>query len=564
MDNRITQILGDKKSASAVNTNTFINVQFNNDERLLPPGAINKVIDVSEQFNKERQLCPYYRLSGKINPLISNPLFDLTSKDSKHNTWETFNLSLFKIDNTDGSSENLTYTQSITRHLKNVNGWYGYFNPILSGGGANTFFDMEPKRERFAFIKDETNASTKNWELTITYPYTSDTESFLVKNGLFIVDVDEVTVGGVEMVSISIPVKHNLIIGDIVRITGTTKDGDYEVKSVGKNDGSQKEYCFSIDLKLMDFNIGQNSRMIKLYDGIPSVYYFRKFKKIKTKKSNMIKNGDYEISELPFSENIFSDELYHFIFNDEPYIENLTDNLGRPLSELYLTIVKTNSNGIFTTISSGLEVPFLPIYNTGNNSNFLRKIPVIQKIHNVQNWTSQTFESIEKNITIDFNEFYGDVVEYNNITLNEVILSDVNYRFSTVNRETTSSDIVSGPRPEGYYYKAHHLIKIRNFSGYIEEGTEDTLNKPSYATNLGDGRYLWRDLLEIGNTDAQVGVVNYPFLNGKHYIYQNYIFEVKRQDPFDKWDMYYSIFPADPIGNTTNNNFKVNISNNVC
>jgi hypothetical protein len=50
---------------------------------------------------------------------------------------------------------------------------------------------MEPKRERFTFTKDITNVQNqqiKNWEVTITYPYTSDTENFLVKDGLFIVD----------------------------------------------------------------------------------------------------------------------------------------------------------------------------------------------------------------------------------------------------------------------------------------------------------------------------------------------------------------------------------------
>jgi hypothetical protein len=47
-------------------------------------------------------------------------------------------------------------------------------------------------------------------------------------------------------------------------------------------------------------------------------------------------------------------------------------------------------------------------------------------------------------------------------------------------------------------------------------------------------------------------------------MYDNYCFDIKRQDPFDNWDLYFSATPADPIGNTMNNKFKINTSNNVC
>jgi hypothetical protein len=42
------------------------------------------------------------------------------------------------------------------------------------------------------------------------------------------------------------------------------------------------------------------------------------------------------------------------------------------------------------------------------------------------------------------------------------------------------------------------------------------------------------------------------------------VFGLKRQDPFDNWDLYYSKFPADPPGNRTSNNFKTNFANNDC
>lgn len=582
MDRRIKNILGEYKTRESINKDTYLRIEVNNNERLLPPGEINKVLDLSNQFNRERQKCPYYRIQGKINPLISNVLFNVTGNDS----WQSFSTSLFTNNTFDSDKPDLTYEESITKHLKEIDGWHGYFDPRITTGGLCNFFDMEPKRERFSFTLDKTNpapnSSVKNWELTITYPYSADTTHPLIDGGILLVQKEDAILGGRKMTALSVPVFHNLVEGDIVRITGTTKDDDYVVKRVGLDNGDFKKYFFCIDIDPTTINIGSKSRMIKIIDDFPCQYYFRKFKKIKTRTAPVIETDDYEVFKLAFSENIYEDAIEHFVFNEDIDISDLTDNLGRPLSEIYLSIIKTDSNNIFGKISSGIESPYLTFLNTANTNQYLKNIPVIQKIHNVSSAPSQTFTALELDVKVNNSDFYGDVVEYSNINVEEVILSDVYYRFSTVNRETTTNTSVSipstviggqptflsytinSPRPEGYYYKAHHLIKIRDYSNYIEEGDENTYGKPDYSVNLGDGRYLWRDLLEIGSNDVKEKYVNYPFVNGCHYMYNNYCFEVKRQDPFDNWDIYFAKFPADPIGNTMNINFKLNFADNVC
>jgi hypothetical protein len=564
MDNRIRQILGEYKYKEAVNTNTYIPIQINGSERLLPPGEINKVLDVTEQFDYERQACKYYRIIGKINPLISNVLFNTTGTQD---CWEVLSSATFTTNNLNANNASATYAESIKRNLKENNGWYGYNSFPNSTGGFCNFNYMEPKKSRFLFEPDTTNipgSLVKNWELTITYPYSSDTTHKMVISGLSIVDKVQVNVGGVMMTALSVPVFHNLLNGGTIRLRGTNLDGDYEIKRIGLDNGTLKEYYFCIDVDFNTLTLTPNSKMTKLYDGVESVYYFRKFKKIKTKYSSAIQPDDYETYNLAFSQNIFSDDIVQFIFNEDIDITDAVDNLNRPLSELYLTIIKTDSNNIFSRVSSGIEAPILPNFNTGNINTYLKNIPVIQKIHNVPTAPSQTFNALELDVKINNTDYYGDVVEYNVITVNEVVLSDVYYRFNTINRETTGNAIVPGPRPEGYYYKAHHLIRIKNLSSYIEEGVAKTQNMPTYAVNLGDGRFFWRDLLDIGRTDVQTNVVDYPFVNGSHYLYQNYCFSVKRQDPFDNWDLYFSQFPPDPIGNTMNNNFTINSADNVC
>jgi hypothetical protein len=174
----------------------------------------------------------------------------------------------------------LTFEDSITKHLKQLDGWYGFFDPVLRADKLCTYYEMEPKRERFSFIPDINNINSpnipiKNWELTITYPYSSDTKHPMINGGILIVQTENVIVGGKPMTAFSVPVFHNLSEGDFVRLTGTTNDGDYIVKRVGLDNGEQKKYVFCLDIDFTIISINQNSRMVKFLNDIPCEYYFR-------------------------------------------------------------------------------------------------------------------------------------------------------------------------------------------------------------------------------------------------------------------------------------------------
>src|SRR5690606_14222480 len=159
----------------------------------------------------------------------------------------------------------------------------------------------------------------------------------------------------------------------------------------------------------------------RIYLGQPSEYYFRVFKKIKTKETVIIENDDYEIYPLAFSNNIYNDKICQLVINEDLDITNLVDNLNRPLSEIYLTFIKTSSDNMFTNISSGLDMPF--ISEIANNKN----IPDVRRITND---VVNTHVPLEDNITINDDEFIGDVVEYNKYEVKEHVLSHVNHRFN--------------------------------------------------------------------------------------------------------------------------------------
>lgn len=588
---RTQQRLNNETSINTTNTDTFLKINLDGKERLLPPDQINKIVNVGERFNIERQRCKHYRILGTINPTISNVLFNLDNiLNNNLQTWRGFNELLFldtsyPKDSDVADFDDLNYVNSIDTHLTEINGWFGYNEPDKTKPSLRKFYDMEPTRNRFSFIPDIKSFNSqigskpvKNWELTITYPHHSDTGHTMVKGGLMIIEAIPAIVATKSMTAFGVGCLHNLNIGDTVKITGTTGyNGVYNVIRTGLDNGDYKDYYFVVDIPTSG-SIGSNSRMKRMVSDKESDYYFRVFKKIKTIESPMIESDDYETYKLSFSESVYNDPISQFLFNSDIDITDLVDNLGRPLSEIYFTKIKTSSNGLFSKISSGIETPFIPQLKTSGTNTFLQSIPSINLIHNGGLLPFKTHTPLEPQISINDNYFYGDLVEYNMYEVKETVLADVSHRFNTINRETqanfsyidktgptpTLKNIDLGPRQEGYFYKAHELIKIREYSSYIEQGDSSTEGIPSYAVNLGDGRYLWRDLLDIGYNQSDEKPLDYPFLNGCHYMYTNDCFLLRRQDAFDNWGLYYYKFPADPLGERMTDKFTTNTEEDVC
>lgn len=583
MRNKLKYKLRESSSKDDINQDTFLKVGFGSEKRLLPVGEINKVVDVGLEFDKERNKSTIYRLQGTVCPLFSNPLMNVTTRPiidfsitnyaplTNGNGLDIFNIDYFLKDQTSSEAssatftnptggEELTYKKSFRTYLQEKDGWFGFSDPDISKSGFCNFYDIEPTRDRFDLNSSFTrftsvgisnplvpttpsNATNKNWQLTVTYPYDSDDTHHVVKDGLLIISATEVEVGGKPMLALSTSTQHGLENGDRVRLTGMTStyNGDHTVKRLGLDNGDYLANYFVIDVIPTTVGIISTSgRMKRLVSGEPSTYYLRKFKKI-------IKDNDYEMYPLAFSRTIFNDMNYQFVINkdiDVRFDDNgdpIVDNLGRPLSELYITFIKTDSGGMFGPIKSGLDLEFIE----GNMLD--TKISNVRRIHDgPSSWTGFATHATlpnENDIYIDSKDwFYGDVVEYNRFTLRETKLADVLHRFNTVNRENSNtSTIAKGPRREGYLYNPHHLYKIREFSLYIEQGDENTVGIPDYREYLGpdDGRYFWRDLLDIGFYDGEGEELNYPFTNGAHYMHQNICFMTKRQDPFGQYDLYY-------------------------
>ena len=75
------------------------------------------------------------------------------------------------------------------------------------------------------------------------------------------------------------------------------------------------------------------------------------------------------------------------------------------------------------------------------------------------------------------------------------------------------------PQYAGWVYDPLTEYQLQVWSSYIETADPNVLGIPYWAKYI-DGLYFWRDLLSVGyfeDVDQTIGV-DYPFLNGSHYI----------------------------------------------
>lgn len=214
-----------------------------------------------------------------------------------------------------------------------------------------------------------------------------------------------------------------------------------------------------------------------------------------------------QVSRLAFAKNIYTDEVGEIVFTDDIDLSYLKDNLGRPLSEIFLTIVKNNKgykewygfnrdidindsvveySHCFGKITCGFEMSDESTYDSGSNN--IKKINNIEgtdvgyDIHEINGKNEPRFykDGNENNITLDEEEiwfendinFYGDLCYYDNYNAIERHIQSILHRFNTAQRES---------------YKSNYPDRFSTFV-YDDIGSDDydTDNEFSIKSNNSD------------------------------------------------------------------------------
>ena len=262
----------------------------------------------------------------------------------------------------------------------------------------------------------------------------------------------------------------------------------------------------------------------------PTEYLLEKFPNIMKEYQETKNDFDSHIGRLAFSKNIYNDNIAQIVFTDDIDIKVLKDNLNRPLSELYLTIIKNNAGyrewyGKDKNIDTQNEiVEYSHCFGKVNCAFKLSRESIPNKdynnvlmINNIDNTYSRNgldmtyindgdrgdVEDDEiqyepyGNYSGDCN-FYGDLCCYSTVLQDEQSIQMVDFRFNTAQRELTNAykamdyfgaitydEIISDDyddngfkvktytiphavnRREGYYYQPHYKIPIKSFDNTL-------------------------------------------------------------------------------------------------
>ena len=547
---------------------------------------VNKLMDGS-MSNKFNTIEDSFRDNNgnvvKYFPLISNGSNSIVNERKP--------ASLYK------KSTVLSYFDSIDKNLSEENGWFGFVNksivPVknyrikidnkskfytinkcMNDCEAGDFVDMYPDRTMFSFVpkyNEYRKRIEKNWDYCITYPshsantyITYDEESDV--NGILSIKISEIMdyLEYPQNTVFKTAINHNLSQGDYITLSfilnggEVKKTGFIRVVEVGL-EGEDAEHYFSVRTSSILNNLfnAQNRpiafkgiRVRKCEEGAECEYYVRMFSKLKDEDYNS------QVNKLGFAQNAYSDPVAQVLFTEDINTEGLADNLNRPVSELYLTLIKANRGHVewyeeadrqtdkveyshcFGKVTSGFDLP---------DDNAFREYNV-HRIHNINaDWVPESPSAIEDDITIEQNEFYGDIVEFSPVVFRETSLTPVYHRFNTAQRECdneefkdfvfheigkdlydgdeTTADVFSAAQyfdinkvnllPEGYYYKPHYLVKVRDFSEDVSEGYHIPI---TYTAMTSFGNVL--EIQIDKNYYFQAGFTKiylYKNTNGKYY-----------------------------------------------
>ena len=267
-----------------------------------------------------------------------------------------------------------------------------------------------------------------------------------------------------------------------------------------KNADPSKKYYIVNNAYVNFDNAAQNISYKKVVNGIECDYYVRVFSKVPNfKHASGDTSNEYEIyrkrdvngelplvdeykkrqydfenhiSRLAFAKNAYSDEIGQVVFTDNIDISNIKDNLGRPLTTLYLTILKSNKGykqwyGVNSTATWNPRVindDFRNIeyshcfgklscaFETSDESIADDTITSVKQINNIDNlhrgYDVDKINGDDRSLdgySIDVDEiwydtdvnFYGDLCYYDNYNAMERSIQPMMYRFNTAQRESS-------------------------------------------------------------------------------------------------------------------------------
>jgi hypothetical protein len=471
-----------------------------------------------------------------------------------------------------------------------------YFKHNLKSGDYVTFYYYMPH-----YSEIRSNALSSNLRYCKI-----DNEEYLFKENDF--DINGV-------------LKDGLTKKDFIKKIGSKEFAKYSIKikveSIGDANGLNPERVFTVKYRNIT-NIYEYMKYFgcfykKNVSNTDCLYYSRKFKKIKNNNGEDLRS---DVNKVAFGCNIYGDEIAQVLFLDDIDINNILDNNNRPLSEVYFTIIKRNAgrnewynkkdysnNAIevshcFGELTSGIDFSGIDDEPFEYNIHYMHNMN--SAITETDSSAAVTFsawgetilsgmpQTLEKDITIGMDEFYGDIVEYDISKAKETVIGNVFYRFNTAQREfwgrdykhikqdsivSDDYDFVNGEKvpftvdtyfinnvqnsidingnsnnimygniyPEGYFYNPHNKISVR-------ENDDIEMSSPAKHINYTDISLKIHKKYLLLKENGTIKVFNKLYTAEKEkgendkIVLQNYYYEINFTSPVN-----YNFYKGDNI-----------------
>ena len=533
-------------------------------------------INLQQVYDDERQSSEIFRPTCKFTLLFKNAYSGYTNYPPLENNLYYVNEREAAVAQCGGNAATVSWTGFPQ---------YNEFDFIRTDYNVNGY--TQPPNNHLNFVTK--SASSYNWNFFMSYPFENDEnkkleaidkdsgQSFVWTSGdgiPFIINSS--TYNGQNIISFKCPMKHGLTNGEYVKLNFTYNGNDtFQVYSLGNGKSGSDLYIFNL------FNVGFTGttfsngvkgtfkRVVNIQNtgDTTSIYYVRRHK-------ILTNSDDAALVKAAFDLNIFGNrkkyessgftpnqqsrvsvkegsQCYTLSFNKDINISSIRDNLKRPITELFFTVMWKGYFGLMfgTKKTNGVD------YN-GLKEGFEFNLPLTPTNPKLpQNWWSTTNSKSDTNFTVDVyntvvgstggpnngpipftyirslkegDTLDGDLCEWNESEQVERVISKLYHKF-TYNPFVFDSPI-TGQSPTnlfGYYYQPHYSLQIRAYSDYIESGRkQDTEGIPDYSYfSEKDDSFIWRDIYPYGFINNGIGV-NYPFMNGTHYPYQDIVFRI--------------------------------------
>lgn len=542
-------------------------VNLDNNEKVINEGDRNIILNVANQFDKERNESNKYKVFGKLNMVFKN----LYSGSSSYS-----NLKENLVLSGDGLNNNydgyLSYNEfafirndvyNETYSVPNVSGsTYGTYNPTI-----DTSTNPNNKHQNISLV----NSPYHNWNFYLSYVYASDYQysmtytlsgntkvegtnilNFLSGDGIpcRVEDFDT-------YYKITTPVEHGINENEFIifpRIQNLNNKA-LSVYRLGDNKYKSEKFVIIINkTQLNGVTLPQLTTIKRCVDKLniettTSKYYVNKHK-------TLTSINDYTLDTLSFETPIFREEKKRILnnianrknfildknrpetvlydFKNPINIEGLSNNFNHEVTEVYLTTIFRNGSGYF-------DYPLRNGYKFNFHDNWIDNH--FAKESSIETTIPFTFDMVG-NLTFKYGVpltkgsiLNGDFIEFNPYTLKERTISSSFHKLTNpinIFDYNQDEDVVnfSGStlqNKSGLFYQTHYKVKLKELSDYVEVVDSNIIaDVPKNAFYSGTN-WRWRDIYEHGFIDSDGRGTNYPFFNGIHYIKNDVNFYLRNE-----------------------------------